>query len=134
MRASISTCGCGRSSVLTSSAAGRSRSAGRGRSSVLVRVSTCTSPRADSALRVRIDDQVGRLRVAERHRQDAQLAGERLRVGQLAPLLFLLREHVNRRDAHDRAVDRVAELVGLEDDVERLIPRHVAQRRRRPCR
>jgi hypothetical protein len=46
---------------------------------------------------------------------------------QAASLLFL-RQDVERRDADDRAFDRVAELIGAEDDVERLIPRHFAQR------
>ncbi len=42
----------------------------------------------------------------------AQLAGERLLVRQLAALRFLVGQHGQRRDADDRAVDEVAELVG----------------------
>ena len=72
--------------------------------------------------------QVLRPRVAERPRQHAQLAGERLLVRQLAALRLFVREHRERRDAHDRAVHDVAELVGAQDDVERLVPRHIAQR------
>ena len=68
------------------------------------------------------------LRVAHRHRQGAQLAGERLRFAELAALFVFLRQHVQRHDAHDVAVDAVAELVGAQDDVERLVPRHVAER------
>src|SRR4051794_31792135 len=33
-----------------------------------------------------------------------------------------------RRDSHDRAVEHPIELVGPQNDVERLVPRHVAQR------
>ena len=67
-------------------------------------------------------------RVAERARHHPQLAGERLLVRQLAALALLVGQHGQRRDAHDGAVHRVAEAVGAQDDVERLIPRHVAQR------
>ena len=72
--------------------------------------------------------EVGGLRVADRHRQRAQLAGERLRFAQLAALFVFLRQHVERHDADDVALDAVAQLVGAQDDVERLIPGHVAER------
>jgi hypothetical protein len=72
-------------------------------------------------------NQLAGLGVTERPRQHAKLTGQRLLVGQLAALHFFFGEDAERRDAHDRSVDEVAEFVGLEDDVERLIPRHVAQ-------
>ena len=67
-------------------------------------------------------------RVAEGARQCLQLAGKRLRLGQLLPLRFLIGKHVQGCNAHDGSVDRVPEPVRPQDDVERLIPRHVAQR------
>ena len=96
--------------------------------SVLVRASVWIEPRCDSTVAVMSVAQVLRLRVAERPRQHAQLAGERLLVGQLAALRFFVGQHRQRRDADDGAVDDVAKLVGAQDDVERLVPRHVAQR------
>ena len=54
MRASISTCGCGRSSATINSLAACSRSARSRMISVLVRVSICTSPRGESELLVMI--------------------------------------------------------------------------------
>ena len=112
------------------SSAARVRRSGRSvMMSVLVRGSTWI----DAALRQRASAvssarRSSALRVAERPRQHAQLAGERLLVGQLAALRLFLGEHRERRDADDGAVDDVAELVGAQDDVERLVPRHVAQR------
>ena len=41
--------------------------------------------------------------------------------------MFSLFERLDSRDADDRAVDRVVELIAAQDDVERLIPRHVGQ-------
>jgi len=67
-------------------------------------------------------------RVAQRPRQHPELAGERLLVGQLPALGLFVGEHRERRDAHDRPVDDVAKLVRPQDDVERLVPRHVTQR------
>ena len=72
--------------------------------------------------------QIRGLRVAERPRQHLQLAGERLRIRQFATLFFFGGQHRQRRDANDRAVDDVAKLVRAQDDVERLIPRHIAKR------
>ena len=95
---------------------------------MLVRASNWIEPRCDSTVVVISSRRSAALRVAERARQDVQLAGERLRVRQLAALFFLVGQHGQRRDADDRAVDDVAELVRAQDDVERLIPRHVAQR------
>ena len=51
------------------------------------------------------------LRVAERPRQHAQLAGERLLLGQLAALRFFVGERRQRRDADDRAVDEYPSLL-----------------------
>ena len=72
--------------------------------------------------------QVFAARVAQRAGQRAQLARERLLFGQLAALRLLVGQHRQRRDADDGAVDDVAEPVRAQDDVERLIPRHVTQR------
>src|SRR5256885_797592 len=68
-----------------------------------------------------------RLCVAQGFREHLQLPGERLLVVQLAALAFLVGEHRERRDADDRAVHDVPELVGAQNHVERLIPWHVAQ-------
>ncbi len=72
--------------------------------------------------------QVGRLGVAQRTGEQLQLARERLLVAELPPLGLLVREHAERRDAHDGAVDAIAQFVILQNDVERLIPRHFVQR------
>ena len=47
--------------------------------------------------------------------------------GELPALRFLVRQHRQRRDADDGAIDDVAQLVGAQDDVERLIPWHVTK-------
>src|SRR5437870_558044 len=67
------------------------------------------------------------LRVAEGFRHHAQLAGESLLVAELAALGFFVGEDAQGRDAHDRAIDEVAQLVRAQDDVERLVPWHVVQ-------
>ena len=56
-----------------------------------------------------------------------ELPGVGGRLGERLPRVLLLPQRVERRDADDRAVHGVAELVGAQDDVERLVPRHVAQ-------
>ena len=66
---------------------------------------------------------VAGLRVAQGKGLDAELAGQRLGVGQLALIRLLVGQHRERRDAHDRAVDRPSELVAAKNRVERLIPR-----------
>ncbi len=72
--------------------------------------------------------QLGRLGVAERAGQQLELARERALFGELAALPFLVGQHGERRDAHDRPFDRIAQLVIAQDDVERLVPRHFVQR------
>src|SRR5262249_22934151 len=70
----------------------------------------------------------------ERERPDLQLAGERGRLGERVALLLLVLEHLQRRDADDRALSLVAELVAAQDHLERLIPRQVLQQGGDRCR
>ena len=67
-------------------------------------------------------------RVTELLGQRVGLARVGLGFGEIGELLLLGLQHVQRRDAHDRAVGDVSERVRPENDVEGLIPRHVAQR------
>ena len=128
MRASISTCGCGRSSERTSSAAVvRPIAQVAHDERVGARVDLDFTARRESAAGQN-PDELGRFRIAQWHRRHTKLSGERLHLGQLATLFLFGSEHRNRRDADNGAIDDVAELVGLEDDVERLIPGHVTQR------
>ncbi len=96
--------------------------------SVLVRSSTSIWLRVVSAVFVSSAARSRRLGVIQRLGDGHQLARERLLVGQLATRLGFGAQHVERRDADDRALDRVVELIGAQDDVERLIPRHLVQR------
>ena len=110
-RASTSTCGSGRSSVPISAGAVCSRSGRSVMMSVFVRASTWIWPRAESADLTSSGDRSLGLRVAQREGLHAQLAGERLGLGQLALLRLLVGQDRERRDADDRAVDGVTELV-----------------------
>ena len=94
--------------------------------SVLVRVSTWIWPRADSAERVSSGCRSWAPCIAEREGLDPEVAGQRPRLGQLAALGFFFGQHVERRDPDDRALGHVAELVGAQDRLERLVPRDVA--------
>ena len=128
MRASISTCGSGRSSVPIRSPARVSRSCEVGDDQ---RVRAHVG-RDRSALRQHGGGQQ-RLHqlgagVAQGARHRRQRAGERLRFGQLLALRLFVGQDRQRRDADDGAVDHVAKTIGAQDDVERLIPGHVPQR------
>ena len=61
-------------------------------------------------------------------RQRRNLPGLGLRLRQIADLLLLRFERLERCDPDNGAVDDVAEAVGFENDVERLVPGNVAQR------
>ncbi len=69
----------------------------------------------------------GRSRVAERERADGERAGVGGRLGERLPRVLLLPQRVDPRDADDRAVDGVVELIAAQDDVERLIPRYFVE-------
>ena len=77
---------------------------------VFVRGSVVIEPRCDSTVAVMQRLHLLGARVAERPRQRLQLAGERLRLGELLPLRLLVGQHRQRRDAHDRAVDRSSQV------------------------
>ena len=65
--------------------------------------------------------------IAQRPGEDAKLSSQGLLVRQLPPLTLFVGQNGERRDAHDRTVNDVAELVGAQNDVERLVPGDVAQ-------
>ena len=109
--------------------AGEAGSAGRVTISVLVRGSTCAVPRLRQrrSLLQQRRELLG-LRVAELPLQRPELAGVVLRVEQRLALVLFRRQHARSARCGRSCRRRVAELVGAQDDVERLIPRHVAQR------
>ena len=125
MRASTSTCGVCVSSERTSSSIWFRLPATSRTMSTLVRSSTAIEPRGESSLARASLELVG-LRVADR--DEARLERRELelllaaRDGQLALLL----EVGERRDADQVALAHHAEALGLQHDVERLIPGHVA--------
>ena len=66
----------------------------------------------------------GRLNAAEMHALEKAALDDPFL---LATLLFFSSQHRQRRDADNGAVNHVAELVGFQDDVERLVPRNLAE-------
>ena len=128
MRASISTCGCG-ASRSTSSAVGAVDARLQVGDDQVVGARVHLNRRALGQRRAQEERRhVGRLGVGQRLGHRHQLAGERLLLGQLAARLAFRAQRLDRRDADDRALDRVVELIGAQDDVERVIPRHFVQR------
>ena len=96
--------------------------------SVLVRSSIWTSPRAESTACLTSGAAASRAGVAERERAHRQRRRRRAAdFGQRLPRVLLLAQRVQRRDADDGAVDGVVELIAAQDDVERLVPRHVVE-------
>jgi hypothetical protein len=73
--------------------------------------------------------QLGR-RVGQRLLPDDQVAREGLLFGQLAAVRLLLLQRVQRRDAEDVLLQRGAEALGLDDEIEGLVPRDFLQRER----
>ena len=96
--------------------------------SVFDRASTSIVPRCDNALLTQERLDLIRGRIAQGRGHHAKLPGQGLLLGELPPLLLFIGQRGQRRDADDGAVQRVAKLVRAEDDVERLIPGHIAQR------
>ena len=100
--------------------------------SVLVRLSICTWPYFDTRSDlVKSGRHLRGLGVTERKRLEREAAGLRLPLGGGCAAdccaLVLRLERRDPRDPDDRALDGVVELIAAQNDVERLIPRHVGQ-------
>src|SRR6266496_2990658 len=72
-------------------------------------------------------DDIVALRIAQLERDHSQLPSVGLGFLKLADLVLLRPQRLERRDAHNGAVHDVAKAVCLENDVQRLIPGHVAE-------